>query len=159
MRWANELKGILENYKFMLGQKVKLDKSTLFFSSNSSIRDRELISRALRAKYYPNTDFMQAKLGNYPLYTWRSIWETRKVLQDGMAWRVGSSENISIWQDVWVLRLENQRVQESASDYSVTKVADLIGLNLRQWKEEVITRLFSNKEAEAILDIPLAKDP
>ncbi|KAK5843340.1 hypothetical protein PVK06_005794 [Gossypium arboreum] len=74
-----------------------------------------------------------------------------------MAWRVGNGDNISIWQDAWVPKLENQRIQESASDYSVTKVANLIDLNLRQCKEEVITRLFSNKKAEAIMEIPLVK--
>lgn len=39
-----------------------------------------LLSRSLKEKYYAHTTFKQASLGNYPSYTWRSIWAAQKLL-------------------------------------------------------------------------------
>ncbi|MBA0732790.1 hypothetical protein Gogos_016856 [Gossypium gossypioides] len=62
-------------------------------------------------------------------------------------------------EDAWVPGLEKKRIQESVRNNSVNKVVDLIDSNSGQWKEETITRLFTNVEADAILNIPLAKHP
>lgn len=32
-----------------------------------------LLARVMQAKYYSNSDFLRAKLGSHPSYTWRSI--------------------------------------------------------------------------------------
>lgn len=55
-----------------------------------------LISYALKAKYFPSTDFVNARLGNMPFYTWKSIWTAMGVLHEGLCWRVGSGAKISI---------------------------------------------------------------
>ncbi|KAB2037232.1 hypothetical protein ES319_D03G059700v1, partial [Gossypium barbadense] len=56
-----------------------------------------LLARTLKAKYFPNTNFMQSKLGNYLSYTWRSVWAMKNILLKGMVWRVGKGDNILIW--------------------------------------------------------------
>lgn len=37
-----------------------------------------------------------------PSYVWKSIYGTRKLLEDGIGWRVGSGTQISIWRDEWL---------------------------------------------------------
>lgn len=81
-----------------------------------------LLAKTLKAKYYPNTDFMRAELGNYPSYTWvvgngNGNW----LLQDGMTWVVGNGNCNSIWQDPWVPKLEKKRIQESVRNNSVNQ--------------------------------------
>ena len=43
-----------------------------------------LVARVLKAKYFPNSSFLQAKLGSSPSFLWRSILEGKKLLQMGI---------------------------------------------------------------------------
>jgi len=61
-----------------------------------------LVARVLRDKYFPQGGFMEARLGNRPLYAWRSIFNARGVLEGGIRWRVGNGEKIRIWKDKWL---------------------------------------------------------
>lgn len=45
-----------------------------------------LLARVMKAKYYAHTDFMNATLGSYPLYTWHSVWTARRLLEQGCGW-------------------------------------------------------------------------
>ncbi|KAK5826341.1 hypothetical protein PVK06_021259 [Gossypium arboreum] len=61
-----------------------------------------LVARVLKAKYYPNTDFNNAQLGNIPSLTWKSVWAAKGLLNNGLCWRVGKGDGISIWEDCWI---------------------------------------------------------
>lgn len=39
-----------------------------------------LLARVLKAKYYPNSNFLKAQLGRLPSLTWKSIWATKGPL-------------------------------------------------------------------------------
>lgn len=39
-----------------------------------------LVARALKAKYYPNSDFLESGLESQPSYLWRSIWATKGLM-------------------------------------------------------------------------------
>ncbi|KAH1091697.1 hypothetical protein J1N35_018954 [Gossypium stocksii] len=73
-----------------------------------------------------------------------------------MAWRVGRRDNISIWQDAWVLGVKNYKIQEPVRNHNLDNVVNLIDPILRQWKEGIITSTFVRGKAEAILNISLA---
>jgi hypothetical protein len=49
-----------------------------------------LLAKILKAKYYHNSFYMDAKLGLKPFFTWRSIHGTRDILEAGLLWRVGN---------------------------------------------------------------------
>ena len=55
-----------------------------------------LVARVLRAKYFPTGDVLNAKLDNSPSYSWRSIYNSLKVLKEGTGWRVGNRKRIHI---------------------------------------------------------------
>ncbi|TYH58483.1 hypothetical protein ES332_D08G157000v1 [Gossypium tomentosum] len=98
------------------------------------------------AKYFPNTNFWNVNLGSYPSYVWKSIYGTRKLLEDGIGWRVGSGTQISIWRDEWLPVNEN-----------IERVADLTDHSSKSWKEGLITSVFTLEEAATIRCIPLSR--
>jgi hypothetical protein len=61
-----------------------------------------LVSRILREKYYANSSILEAKLGNKPLYAWRSILGACDILKEGLFCKIGDGENTRIWGDKWV---------------------------------------------------------
>ena len=47
-----------------------------------------LVTRLLKAKYYPYDSFLTAKLGHNPSFVWRSVWVARSVIALGSRWRI-----------------------------------------------------------------------
>ncbi|KAA3458792.1 reverse transcriptase [Gossypium australe] len=98
-----------------------------------------LLACVLKAKYYPNENFLDAALGNLPSLTWRSIWSAKGILEKGLCWRVGKGDGISVWTDLWVSGNGADRLQNHHRNENIRLVADLID------------------ETRKILQIPLAK--
>jgi hypothetical protein len=118
-----------------------------------------LVARVLKAKYYPSSSFLNAKLGHNPSFTWRSIWNSRETLQLGLQWRVGDGNQISIWDDWWIPTKQPHLISSpvmSANCGNYRKVAELIEAQPRRWKNEVLNQLFSGFVTEKILTIPLS---
>lgn len=61
-----------------------------------------MVARVTREKYYSGGDFFESSLGRRPSYAWRSIWNAKPLLQEGLVWKVGNGENIRIWKDRWL---------------------------------------------------------
>ncbi|KAF5458601.1 hypothetical protein F2P56_022622 [Juglans regia] len=64
--------------------------------------DSSLLHRLQKVKYFPHSSFMIASLGKCPSYTWRGIWEARKLLEAGCRWRIGNGKSVDIWKDTWI---------------------------------------------------------
>ncbi|KAH1067579.1 hypothetical protein J1N35_032566 [Gossypium stocksii] len=76
---------------------------------------------ALLAKQ--DTDFLNSRLGNLSYFTWQSIWAARGLLLKGMGWRIGNVQKVSIWNNVWIPRREEEDFlvwrSELTREYSV----------------------------------------
>ncbi|KAH1082551.1 hypothetical protein J1N35_022312, partial [Gossypium stocksii] len=118
-----------------------------------------LLARILKAKYYPNSNFLNLDLRSLPSYTWKSIWAAKRLLPSGLRWRVGNGHNIRIEEDVWVPNVDELVIKRIAIRPNVTKVVDLIDAKNRVWKSELISNTFSDEVAQKILLIPLAHIP
>ncbi|XP_031121145.1 uncharacterized protein LOC116024392 [Ipomoea triloba] len=70
-----------------------------------------LVARVFKARYYPRSQFMDAKLGYNPSFIWRSVWQTRAVLERGGCWRVGDGGTIRVWGDAWIPNKLNMKVE------------------------------------------------
>ncbi|KAA3474504.1 reverse transcriptase [Gossypium australe] len=114
-----------------------------------------LFARVMKSKYFSRGDFMSARLGSYPSFTWRSILGARHILEEGLSWRVGNGEEINIWNDAWILEPGNGRIQCQAIDIRFTKVADLVDKESTTWKQDIISSLFVEEQSRRILAIPL----
>ncbi|KAJ8767776.1 hypothetical protein K2173_020716 [Erythroxylum novogranatense] len=107
-------------------------------------------AKIMKARYFPNSEFFTAPLGNNPSQIWRSICQARPILMQGCRRRVGDGATINIWQDSWLMDDREPTIQtEYLEDRNLNMVADLmIG---RQWNEPLIRDSFSSRDATAIL--------
>ena len=54
------------------------------------------MSIILRAKYFPNRNFLAVRLRSNPSYTWKSIMAGRSSLELGLLWKVENGSHINI---------------------------------------------------------------
>lgn len=60
------------------------------------------MARTLKARYYPRSDLLSAKIGFQPSFIWRSIWNTRLLVKDSARWMIISGSNVKIWGSRWL---------------------------------------------------------
>jgi hypothetical protein len=63
---------------------------------------QSLFYKVFKAKYFPHTSFLKAKLGSRPSFVWRSILAAREVLSKSYKWLVGDGRHINSWEDGWL---------------------------------------------------------
>ncbi|XP_041027002.1 uncharacterized mitochondrial protein AtMg00310-like [Juglans microcarpa x Juglans regia] len=123
---------------------LKLFNMALLAKKGWSIMNEEstLLHKIYKTKHFPNTEFLNAKLGYSPSYAWRGIWEAKKSLKMGCRWRVGKGSEINLWTDYWVPnhRQLKHSVHEVELDVS-QKVESLIDTNTRWWHVEKVNQL------------------
>lgn len=116
-----------------------------------------LIARIFKARYFPNSTFLEAKIGNCPSFVWRSIWETQPIIYKGVRWRVGNGKSINIWTQPWVPNTADGKLQtEIIPQLEDTTVASLLKVDDMKWEEEILYDLFEQGDVERILNIPLS---
>ncbi|KAL0407261.1 UNVERIFIED_CONTAM: putative mitochondrial protein [Sesamum latifolium] len=118
----------------------------------------KLLSRVLKAKYFPNGDVFSATLGPRPSYTWRSVMAAQTLFRAGCHWRVGSGLQIRVWSDPWLPRPCLFRpITPGPALAGSMHVADLIDPSCGDWDAEKIRALFWPVDSELILSIPLGR--
>lgn len=68
------------------------------------------MARILKARYFPESDFLEAKKGSKPSFVWSSMLETQEIIRKGSRWRVGDGESIMICKDNWLPDPHNSKV-------------------------------------------------
>jgi hypothetical protein len=113
-----------------------------------------LMAKIMRAKYYPNSNFLEADIGQNPSYAWHSIWNSKKLLKEGLVWRVGDGTKIRIWEDPWLFafraqpeRLSGNRLENQA------KVSELLDVNTNWWNTALVQECFNEEDAKLICSI------
>ena len=51
-----------------------------------------LAHRVLKAKYFSDSNFLEAQLGKNPSYTWRRLVAVRGVFHRGLRWNIGGGK-------------------------------------------------------------------
>ncbi|XP_074377352.1 putative mitochondrial protein AtMg00310 [Apium graveolens] len=77
--------------------------------------DNSLVTRLMKAKYYPNNEFIDATLGSNPSYVWRSILQPQHVIKQGCRRRIGDGEDTNIWKVPWLPCLQNGYLTTNSS--------------------------------------------
>ncbi|CAK8542606.1 unnamed protein product [Lathyrus sativus] len=116
------------------------------------------VSRLYKARYFPNSDFLDSVLGHNPSYVWRSIWSSKFVVRGSYKWSIGSSESISIWNQNWLHdRTSLTNPWSHIPDVSNMKVVDLISNHGKQWNSDLIVPLVGEEVANKILNTALSE--
>jgi hypothetical protein len=100
---------------------------------------------------------MCANEGYQPSYAWRSILSARTLVEKGGLWRIGDGRKVRIWKDIWMtdMKLISSRKDNCPlSDDAL--VMDLIDVDTKQWKRDVIYSCFDHCVAKQIISIPLS---
>jgi ribonuclease HI len=115
-----------------------------------------LVAKIFKEKYHPGEDFLESGLGRRPSFAWRSIWNAKKLLQQGLIWRVGDGSSIHIWHDRWIPKPSTYTIQSPIRclDNEAT-VKELIDADTLWWNIPLVQELFLKEEAELICSIPI----
>lgn len=111
-----------------------------------------LVAKVLKARYFPNSGFLESKLKNKSSYIWRSLLWGRKIIENGSRWRVGDGKDILVYQHNWIPRPFTFRPFSPHTLPPDTTVATL----LREhggWNEERIRAHFLPADAAKIQKI------
>lgn len=87
-----------------------------------------LLSKILKARYFPSSSFHCAELGERPSWTWRSIILTQQHLELRRGWRRVGIAKTSIWRDAWLMSEGTGKIITMRPIYSAypNTVSDLI---------------------------------
>lgn len=58
-----------------------------------------LVTKLLKAKYYPNIDILKASLARNPSYLWRSLVHNIWIIRHGSCCDIGNGNMTNIWKD------------------------------------------------------------
>lgn len=54
----------------------------------------------LKSKYFSWCNFFKPELRRNSSLIWRSIWEVKNNLMEGLAWRIGDGKKTRVWLDI-----------------------------------------------------------
>ena len=97
-----------------------------------------LLYKVFSAKYFLGGNILDAPTPTKCSYAWKSILQSRKVIQKGAIWRVGDGWRISIWEHSWLPTLGMSRVVSPKIDVGLNRVCDLLYPGTKIWNVEVL---------------------
>jgi len=115
-----------------------------------------LLTRVLKAKYFPRRDFLDAPLGHNPSYTWRTLWSTQHLLTMEHRWKIGDGSKINVWHMPWLRNLPSLKPSiPPPPDYEDLKFIHLMIPRSAYWNHNLMHSIFHHVDTAAILSIPL----
>lgn len=73
---------------------------------NLITKPEALVTRIIKAKYYPNMDFFEAALGSTLSQIWRGILEARDLFNKGTRWKIGDGKTIRVWGTIGLIDMK-----------------------------------------------------
>ncbi|KAL9151827.1 hypothetical protein ABFS82_11G077500 [Erythranthe guttata] len=116
-----------------------------------------LLTRIIKARYFPNGDLFSADLGSRPSATWRSICYVREYLYGGLRKRIGNGHQTSIWSEPWLANPGQCRIITKRPTHSSfpDRVSDIIDPIHHTWNENLINTFFWPVDRSRILEVPI----
>lgn len=116
--------------------------------------EHSLFFRVCKARYFPNSSFMEAKLGYSHSFVWHSLLEAREFIRAGTAWKVGDGQSIEVIDHKWLTHPPQFRTDANTN----MKVADLINHSTRQLNGPLLHTTFLQSTMEDIQSIKLGEE-
>ncbi|CAH9070991.1 unnamed protein product [Cuscuta europaea] len=110
-----------------------------------------LVSRVLKARYYPKGGVLEAGLGSNPSLIWRSIVAAIPAVREGVLYRVGDGSSIRVWKDKWISKAMGGRpAREIVSDLEDITVNSLMMMDGSSWDWDILRDLLNVEDREAL---------
>lgn len=112
-----------------------------------------LVSRILKARYYPNNNFLQASRTGGASYTWSDIWEAKEEMKKGLRWVVGDGKLINIATDRWLRTKKDFYINREQINNQVLqlKICNFFQENNKACDEDKIRFHINSEDANSIL--------
>ncbi|XP_050222245.1 uncharacterized mitochondrial protein AtMg00310-like [Mercurialis annua] len=108
-------------------------------------KKESLVFKIFEARYFLNSSFLEAKLGNNPSYVGRNIFATPDIKWMGAQIRIRDGVDRNIWSDLWLLQGVTGRVSTLVHvGLENTNVCRLFRMERKQWDIEVISYIFDS---------------
>lgn len=114
-----------------------------------------LMSRVLKARYFPNGDILSATPKKKASYVWKSILYGRDLVRQEMKYIIGDGTHVNIWSDPWLKDHPPRPPRSRHAQPGVIKVHELFSDNGRIWNEEKIREVVVAEDVEKNLSIKL----
>lgn len=114
-----------------------------------------LCARLLKAKYFPNSELIDAVFLGDSSVTWKSLEYGLQLLKKGLIWRIGDGTKVRIWRDRWIPRESSLMLAGAAGRCRLRWVSQLIKQDDRSWDADLIWRICNPFDAIEILKIKL----
>jgi hypothetical protein len=120
-------------------------------------KPESLCARVLKGKYFPNSNFMEARKKRNASHIWNAILFGREALTDGLIKRPGDGSTIRVWDDPWIPSNYNKKPLARAPGATVTMVSELMVDQEASWNTEKLEELFIPSDVSAIQAIPIGR--
>ncbi|XP_075649960.1 uncharacterized protein LOC142620482 [Castanea sativa] len=119
--------------------------------------ENSLFYKVFKAKFFLDSSIMECNSSNKGSYAWKSILQSRHVIDVGVVWRIGDGQSVQIREANWIPSLPATRTTSPPVGLpSSSMVSALIDSDSHSWKEDLIRHEFIPHEANLILGIPLS---
>ncbi|CAN0880645.1 Uncharacterized mitochondrial protein AtMg00310 [Linum grandiflorum] len=117
-----------------------------------------LLTKILKAKYFPFTNFLASAGSSRPSYGWQSIVHGGTLLQRGLRWQIGTGHLVDPCRDVWLPGDDPSAPTLLPGPYQgPVTVAGFIDNG--SWRPSELHRVFTPVTVARILSIPLPLSP
>ncbi|XP_074347538.1 uncharacterized protein LOC141686399 [Apium graveolens] len=110
------------------------------------INPNNLVSRLYKAKYFADSDFIHAKIGNSPSFIWRSIIQAKQLLREGIRWRIGRGDSIQVMNQPWLMEEDNPFITTNSQSLEGRTVDSFLVTGIRQWDVNQIQEHFNTRD-------------
>jgi hypothetical protein len=104
-----------------------------------------LLLTLFKARYFPRTDYLGAKIGHNLSYVWRSIFSAKRIVRDGARWKIGNDINIPIFEAPWLCN--GRRISglgQSSEVIQQSRIHSLMDYENNSWNHQLISYYFDN---------------
>jgi hypothetical protein len=78
-------------------------------------------------------------------------------MKEGLIWRIGNGESVSVWEDNWIPRSSALRPLGHKPDQNVRKVSELLLPDGGGWDEQKLRQTFYDGDTKDILKVPIGR--
>ncbi|XP_074333675.1 putative ribonuclease H protein At1g65750 isoform X1 [Apium graveolens] len=115
-----------------------------------------LVSAVMKAKYYPNSSFLDATIGSNPSFAWRSILAAIDVVKAGARRRIGNGRDTTIWDSPWLPDVSDGYVRTPMPEQlHHGMVHNLMQEDVCRWDFDIVQDVLQTRDVDLIKRIPL----
>ena len=115
-----------------------------------------LMSRVLKARYFPDGDILKATLKKKASYRWKSILHGRDLITKGLRYIIGDGSHVNMWKDPWIPDHPPRAPRPRQQITQDTKVSQFFLRDRNQWDIEKLRQEVIEEDVDKILALKIS---